>query len=257
MKRARRDHLGGVIEHKLGFHLPPDLSLGAWTVLVHRTVRERSTASWKIGDLALHGQRRYGDQYAALMCATGLRYQTIANLRSVAAAFELSRRRENLPIGYHSELMALPQVQQDHLLDQAERHRWSRATLRKKVKEAREGVALDSSRTAAAHTMTPLAQSNESGESEIGLLVRDPGRIRTEVHDAPLSITAIGNDQEISQLHELLRDFGDLQVKYASIMDAVTAGKFREAFAAAERQLFAAENADELVTDAKLPRGLH
>jgi hypothetical protein len=76
---------------------------------------------WKIGGLARHDDAVYGEKYEALMAATGLSYQTIANTAMVAGKVELSRRRENLSFAHHTEVAALPAVEQDRLLDLAQK----------------------------------------------------------------------------------------------------------------------------------------
>jgi hypothetical protein len=62
----------------------------------------------------------YGKTYDTAVSETGLGYQTIANLKSVARKVDISRRRENLSFGHHAEVAALPAEQQQRLLDLAD-----------------------------------------------------------------------------------------------------------------------------------------
>jgi hypothetical protein len=87
---------------------------------------------WWIGDWARAGEK-WGDKYEAVIEATGLAYQTVANAKSVAEKFDFYRRRENLTYTHHAEVAALPPERADELLSIAEKERWSVRRLREEV----------------------------------------------------------------------------------------------------------------------------
>jgi phage N-6-adenine-methyltransferase len=58
--------------------------------------------------------------YAQALDATRFSYGTLRNDKYVAAAFQLSRRRDNLSWGHHQIIASLPPSEQDAALDKAE-----------------------------------------------------------------------------------------------------------------------------------------
>jgi hypothetical protein len=98
--------------------------------------RIRANSSWWLGDLWVTLELRYGDHKAITENPnwTGPAYQTLANAAWVCKAFEFSRRRENLSFALHAEVAALPQDEQDRLLDRAEAEKWTRETMRQHVR---------------------------------------------------------------------------------------------------------------------------
>ncbi|NBE83537.1 LmbU family transcriptional regulator [Micromonospora rubida] len=65
---------------------------------------------------------------------TRLDYQTLRNYAWVARCFTPSRRRPMLTFQHHMEVAALPEEEQDHWLDFAQRMHWSRNELRKQLR---------------------------------------------------------------------------------------------------------------------------
>jgi hypothetical protein len=93
----------------------------------------RCSRRWSIGDWARAGEK-WGDKYEAVIEATGLSYQGVADTKYVSAAFpDFSRRRENLSFKHHREVAALPPERADELLSLAEMNRWSTRRLREEA----------------------------------------------------------------------------------------------------------------------------
>jgi hypothetical protein len=63
--------------------LPADLDLATWEARLREASRDRSVAQRRIGDLLNYGENRYGEAYVKAANATGLSYETIANVKSV------------------------------------------------------------------------------------------------------------------------------------------------------------------------------
>jgi hypothetical protein len=114
--------------------LPPEI----WRTLVRKAARNYTAARWQLGDLLCYGESAgYGGTYDKAIAEAGLSYKTVANVKWVSSRFEISRRRENLSFGHHAEVAALPDDQQDRLLDLAGKAGWSRSTLREEVAKTR------------------------------------------------------------------------------------------------------------------------
>jgi N6-adenosine-specific RNA methylase IME4 len=92
---------------------------------------------WWIGDWVNYGEATYGEKYAQALDATGLEYQTVANMAWVAAQYEFSLRKENLSWSHHHFVAALPPDERETWLDTAEAEEWSAHELRRAVKESK------------------------------------------------------------------------------------------------------------------------
>ena len=77
----------------------------------------RDDASWN------HGLRKRVEEI-------GFVYKTARNCQVVAKAYDLSRRRDKLGWGHHAELAALPEDEQERLLDACEAEGWGVGRLR-------------------------------------------------------------------------------------------------------------------------------
>jgi hypothetical protein len=118
----------------IGLSLGDGLSYADWEAVGFELAKVGKAMQWWIGDWVNYGGKRYGETYKAAIEATGMSYGTVANFASVCAAFESSRRRENLSFKHHVEVWSLDPDQQDELLDQAETERLSCAKLREIVR---------------------------------------------------------------------------------------------------------------------------
>jgi hypothetical protein len=76
--------------------------------------------NWWLGDWLNRGEKRFGETYVQAIDETGMAYQTLANIKWVASAIDVSRRRENLTWKHHAEVAKLPPDAQDVWLGYAE-----------------------------------------------------------------------------------------------------------------------------------------
>ncbi|TNH22733.1 antibiotic biosynthesis protein [Micromonospora orduensis] len=118
--------------------LPDALPLETWCQIGSQILRLSDSSSWWIGDWLVFGQEKYRDRYKRAMAETRLDYQTLRNYAWVARCFAPSRRRPALTFQHHMEVAALPEEEQDHWLDFAQRMHWSRNELRKQLRASVE-----------------------------------------------------------------------------------------------------------------------
>lgn len=113
-----------------------DPSEADW-VAAGRHLRRCGRALWHVGDWMLLGERSHNQTYRTACELTGLDYGTVANAKSVARSFEVSRRREALTFKHHAEVQSLPHQRADALLSAAEQQALSTRALRALVRSGR------------------------------------------------------------------------------------------------------------------------
>lgn len=120
----------------LGLISRPGAPLDEWMDVGARVFAMGNGASWAIGDWYLYPERRneYGEKYAEAILETRRSYSTLRNCVSIAKAFELSRRRDNLGWAHHAAVAALDEPQQEFFLDLAIEHRWTLQELREAIR---------------------------------------------------------------------------------------------------------------------------
>lgn len=114
------------------------ISVEQWAQIGPLILRHADLSNWWLGDWVAFGQRNCGSRYQEAIAATGLGYKTLRNYAVVTRRFEVSRRRDTLSFGHHAEVCALDDDQQEHWLDLAQQHRWSRAELRQQLRGDQE-----------------------------------------------------------------------------------------------------------------------
>ncbi|WP_233621688.1 LmbU family transcriptional regulator [Amycolatopsis sp. WAC 04182] len=129
--QARADQ---VLISRLGLRIPPSLTYGDWERAGLQLSRIFDSSAWCLGDWLVCGQENYADRYVRAIDAAGLDYQTLRNYAWVTRRFRLERRRELLSFQHHAEVAALDAAEQDHWLDRAEKERWSRNELRRRLR---------------------------------------------------------------------------------------------------------------------------
>jgi hypothetical protein len=133
--RARRSNLGDkVLTTRVGLQIPPDLRFEDWESAGRQLSCVVDSSRWWLGDWLTFGKDHYADRYQRGVEVAGLKYQTLRNYAWVSRRFGLSRRRPTLSFQHHAEVAALPADEQDHLLDLAEREKWSTKQLRGAIK---------------------------------------------------------------------------------------------------------------------------
>jgi N6-adenosine-specific RNA methylase IME4 len=121
-----------------GLKLPENLSFENWLNLAPKLRTIRDASLWWWGDYINFGERKYGEKYSQALEESDYSYGTLANASSLCNKFESSRRRENLPISFHQEVMSLPPADQDVLLDRCTDENWTRNELRGEIRKARK-----------------------------------------------------------------------------------------------------------------------
>jgi len=122
----------GIIVRAIRLALPADLDQARWCEIGTNLGCFERAVAWWVGDWWVFGEHRYGARRELTEQPgwQGPAYQTCANAATVCRAFEFSRRRETLSFSHHEAVAALTPVEQDRLLDEAERKGWSRQQLR-------------------------------------------------------------------------------------------------------------------------------
>lgn len=117
--------------------LPDGLTFDEWRGIGETLKGVEKSLMWWIGDWLCFGERRYGETYSQAIDATEKSYSALSTAKSVAARFEVCRRRQNLSFAHHAEVAALPPEAADRLLKLAEDEGWSHKDLRAKVGHAK------------------------------------------------------------------------------------------------------------------------
>jgi hypothetical protein len=130
-----------------GLHIREGISFDTWAGVGRRIAEISHASAWCLGDWLVYGQDAYGHRYKVAIEATALDYQTLRNYAWVARRFRMSRRRAALSLQHHAEVAALPESAQDLWLGRAERYRWSRNELRRRVSTDRQFERSSGSRT--------------------------------------------------------------------------------------------------------------
>jgi hypothetical protein len=118
--------------------LPENLSYEEWEGVGRVLFTIEGSVKWWLADWLNYGEKAYGEKYTQAVDATGLDYQTLANMAYVANAVPLYRRRENLSFSHHAEVAALEPEKQEVWLDTAESKDWTRSDLRRTLREDKE-----------------------------------------------------------------------------------------------------------------------
>jgi hypothetical protein len=116
-----------------GLRLCQGVTFETWLDLGRQLARISSASAWCLGDWLIYGERTYGQRYKAALAVTSLDYKTLRNYAWVARRFEMSRRRDKLSFQHHAEVAGLSEAEQDLWLQRADRLRWTRNELRRRV----------------------------------------------------------------------------------------------------------------------------
>ena len=125
----------GVKVLRVGLRMDDGLPWQSWKAIGAKVATHADAASWWLGDWLVFGESHYGSRYAEAIASSGLEYKTLRNYAVVARRFSLSRRRAALSFAHHAELCALSDEQQEVWLDRAKSSGWSRAQLRREIRD--------------------------------------------------------------------------------------------------------------------------
>lgn len=162
-----------------GISLDEARSLAAMLGFVKRNT------SWVLGDLIVYCEKAFGDDvtYSDIAVATGLAYQTVANLASISRRVPPSRRVASLPHSMHATVAKLPAREQKQLLSAAAKEGWSREVMREHVRPEEPVVVPElNGRPDAALVIRAvrslLQNADEVGENVV-VRARDVARLRS------------------------------------------------------------------------------
>ncbi|MGH3056608.1 MAG: hypothetical protein ACRDPP_00030 [Gaiellaceae bacterium] len=113
--------LPGVRFEETGLVLTDGLSFESWRRLLAFVEHLHDRAPWWIGDLLVHGEREFGELYAAAV--GGRSPEAMKTYAWVAERVAPRRRRASLSWSAHREVAALEPDRQEELLARAERER--------------------------------------------------------------------------------------------------------------------------------------
>ena len=123
----------GVISRR-ALRLPDTISESEMTALGVMFSDVDDTSRFLLGDLLVAATSRYGDDFAvSVMEATGLSFQSCANLASVCRRVKPNVRRQELRFHTHAVVAALEPSEQKRLLGLAVENQWTRQRLRDEV----------------------------------------------------------------------------------------------------------------------------
>ena len=122
--------------------LAEPLAEEAWEKQGHGFALRANATCWEIGDWIVRAETDFDGEdkerrprrYQRAANLTELKYGTLRNRASVARAFPVSRRRDNLPFAHHAAVARRDDA--EDWLARAEEHGWSEKDLRRKLSEA-------------------------------------------------------------------------------------------------------------------------
>jgi hypothetical protein len=112
--------------------VPPDDGMDhpQWVAVGRRLGGISRGNQWWLGDWLRYGAAKWGERYVEAAKITGYDVRSLANMASLAACFDISRRRDKLTWSHHAVVAALDPDEQDRWLDMATAERLSVADLR-------------------------------------------------------------------------------------------------------------------------------
>jgi len=111
-----------------------------WLVVGRRLGGVSRCNQWWLGDWVRYGAEKWGEKYTQAAKITGYDPRSLANMASIAAAFDSSRRRDDLTWSHHVAVAALSEQEQERWLDRAAAERLSVADLRTELRASPKGA---------------------------------------------------------------------------------------------------------------------
>lgn len=123
---------------KTSLILPDDLQYDEWQQYGEQLRMIEGSVMWWIGDWLNYGEKRYGETYSQALEATEYSYNTLAQAKRIAAAYEPCRRLQSLSWSHHQE--ALSASDPDAALAEAEAKQLSQKDLRQLIRHEKAGI---------------------------------------------------------------------------------------------------------------------
>ena len=110
-----------------------------WLEGMHRLQDAQKAIRWNLGDMLILGEHAWGEMYAQALECTEYSYHTLTQYVRVCRAFPIERRRPDVNWTHYQKLAALPEPQQESLLDEIESGEiFTTAQTTERVKEERD-----------------------------------------------------------------------------------------------------------------------
>lgn len=103
----------------VGLTFNTDLTFIEWMELMQTLTRLETAFQFAIGDALVWGEARYGERYSQAMDATGLSYQSLANMAWVSRKVPIENRHADLSWTHHRVVASVDQQDQKGLLAMA------------------------------------------------------------------------------------------------------------------------------------------
>jgi hypothetical protein len=152
----------------------------------------------------------FSGRYREAIEQTSLDYQTLRNYAWVAKRFPLSRRRDTLSFGHHTEVAALSVPEQDFWLRKAEELGWSCKQLRRQLRDSLTARAGD------------VVQGEAEGATDQEQL-QSRARLRVELSSDQMKICRAAADGAGLSLDEWAVLALEQAARHGLVQDAVTA----------------------------------
>ena len=92
----------------VALHIPENTGFEEWSELGRTLQKMEKSVMWWIGDWLRFGEDKYGETYKQALEATTYSYNTLAQAKRVATAYEPCNRIQNVPWSHHLEAAAMP-----------------------------------------------------------------------------------------------------------------------------------------------------
>lgn len=121
------------------------LGFDEWMELMSTLVRMETAFQFAIGDALLYGEAKFGEKYSQAMDATGLSYQSLANMVWVARHVPMSNRLDGVSWTHHRVIASIDVTDQRLLLEMARDSGMSATSLQTHIsgKEPRHRVMVE------------------------------------------------------------------------------------------------------------------
>lgn len=104
-----------------------------WIDLMKTLVRLETAFQFAIGDALIYGETQYGEKYSQAMDATGLSYQSLANMVWVSKHVPIPNRVSDLSWTHHRVIASVEQQDQRPMLEWARDKKLSAADLHQHI----------------------------------------------------------------------------------------------------------------------------
>lgn len=103
----------------IGLTITNGLAYDEWLDLMRTLVRLETAFQFAIGDALIYGETAYGEKYSQAMDATGLSYQSLANMVWVAKHVPMHNRIQDVSWTHHRAVASIEQTDQKAMLEWA------------------------------------------------------------------------------------------------------------------------------------------